>query len=141
MNPPTISSAERRARRRHLRFWRGALALYLALPVTIGAGAYLRLLPTELPRFPHADQLGHMVLIGLAAPLADGALGRRTVARRWLPLGPALVAVVACCEELAQALSPVRSCSWLDAGADLAGIVIFTALGRLLSGAVSVTDR
>jgi hypothetical protein len=116
---------------RGLVIWRITLGLYVSLLICISVSAYLRILPNELPRFPHFDQLAHLLLIGLAAPLADRALRLRTVLR-WLPLGPLIIAVVAGSEELAQTLSPVRSCSWLDASADLTGIVLFTVLGRLI---------
>jgi VanZ family protein len=81
---------------------------------------------------PYGDKLGHFVLIGLLALLADLALGRRdvTVGTMKVPLGPAIVSVLVVLEELSQIALPTRSFDLLDLTADALGIALFVAIGR-----------
>jgi hypothetical protein len=114
--------------------FRVAAALHLAAIVAIAIGAYTGELPTSLPSFPHADLVGHALLIGVLALLVDGALGWRAPLRRarWLHLGPALVLLVAGLEEWAQRFSTRRTSCWSDFAADVAGVCFFCWAGERL---------
>lgn len=113
---------------------RWALAFFgvFGLMLAISALAYLDLLPGELNEIPFSDTIGHFALFGLAAYLADRALGRRRVhALGWaLALGPLAVAGFAVVDELLQLLSPVREFDLVDLAAGLSGVL----LAGLLSG-------
>jgi hypothetical protein len=111
-------------------FFRAGFVAHLSLVVLISIGAYTGKLPTSLPNFPHADKLGHAVLIGGLAFFLDGALGHRTLLRdRAFPrLAPVLVLVVAGIEEYLQRLSPRRSSDIADFAADVVGVCFFTWL-------------
>ena len=109
-----------------LRRYRLAFALHLAALVVTAGLAYTGRL--RLPRIPHLDLAGHALLFGVLAALADGALGRRTIAG--VPAAPALVLFGAGVEELLQGLSPRRTSSVVDFAADVAGIVVLVALAR-----------
>lgn len=78
---------------------------------------------------PYGDKLGHFLLIGLLALLVDLALGCRDVRR--VPLGPAIVSVLVLAEELSQLALPTRTFDGLDLAADVIGIVLFVAVGRV----------
>jgi hypothetical protein len=114
-------------------FWIAGFCVYLALVSTIVVAAYLGRLP-DVPFLTRVDYLGHAVLIGLLAFFLDGALGFRPVlASRgrplgWLRLAPVIVLMVAGAEELAQSLSPFRSCSLTDFAGDVVGIFALSAL-------------
>jgi VanZ family protein len=70
--------------------------------------------------FPGGDKLGHFVLMGTLALLADLAIRRRFTRR--LPLGSTVVAALVVIEELSQALFPERTFSGADLAASLLGI-------------------
>lgn len=84
-----------------------------------------------LTDLPFGDKLGHLVLIGGLAGLADVAANRRNWGR--VPLAPLIVAVVALLEELTQLWLPTRSFDLGDLAADVVGIVLFTLLSRALA--------
>lgn len=113
-----------RSRRRRIAF-----TGYSVLLLVIFALAYLQLIPTTLRAVPLYDSLGHLILLGIAA-----WLGRRAWDARWpvgpfrLPVVPLLVALTAAAEELAQALSTVRTASWRDLAMSLTGICLGTWL-------------
>lgn len=118
--------------------FRVATVAHFAVVVAIAIGAYTGSLPTSLPSVPHADLLGHAVLVGLLALLLDGALAWRAPVRAlpWLRLGPALVLAVAGAEEWAQRFSVRRTSCWSDFAADVVGVCVFSWAGRrLLAGA------
>ncbi|WP_437723062.1 hypothetical protein [Sorangium sp. So ce861] len=112
------------------------LCAQLALVAAASAGAYLGLLPTSLPSFPHADLVGHALGFGLLAVCVDGALGHRPIRREvsFPRLGPALVLAGAGLEELAQGLSPRRTSSVADFAADAAGVLLLSWMARRLTG-------
>lgn len=113
-------------------FFRLGFAAHLSLVALISLGAYAGVLPNSLPDFPHADWLGHAVLIGGLAFFLDGALGHRrlTPALPFPRLGPAIVIAVAGIEEYLQRLSPRRSSDWGDFAADVIGVCFFAWLSR-----------
>lgn len=82
---------------------------------------------------PYGDKVGHFVLLGTLALLADLAAKRRGVGRLRVPLGPAIIAALVVLEELSQLALPTRSFDLADLAADAAGIVAFVALGRRLA--------
>lgn len=116
--------AQRRATR--LGRWRLLVLAYFAFIVTVGIAADRQQL--HVPVRPPWDKLVHFVLIGLAAPLLDRALGSRNLGR--VPLGPAIVMVAACADEFRQLGVPTRSFTYGDLAANIAGVVAFTFVGR-----------
>ena len=120
-----------------VRFWRVGFALQLAVVGAIVVGAYLGRLPTFYRGIPHADLIAHAVLFGLLAFFLDGVLGHRPLLRGrapWLRLAPLLVLSAAAVEEVAQLLSPRRTASLADLGADVVGVVLLTWLAGRLTG-------
>jgi hypothetical protein len=125
----TSKTTQRRA------LWAAGFYAHLALVTAIVTVAYLGWLPDVGPvgRF---DYVGHAVMIGLLAFFLDGALGFRPLLgqRRprlaWLRLAPVVVIAVAGAEELAQALSPHRTCSLSDFAGDVVGVIALSALAR-----------
>lgn len=123
-----------------LRTWRVALGLHVAIVGAISLAAYLGALP-HWPWLATWDWLLHALLVGPIAMLLDGALAWRELARLVipararlaLPLGPTLVFCAAAAEEYLQRFSHRRSSTWHDFAGNTAGILLFTALGRLLA--------
>ncbi|MFO0761513.1 MAG: hypothetical protein U0359_33850 [Byssovorax sp.] len=113
-------------------FFALGLAAQLSLVVLIATGAYLGFLPTTLPGLPHADLVGHAVLIGPLAFFLDGVLDHRPLLRPvpWARLAPLLVIAVAGLEEYAQRFSARRDSSYSDFFADVIGIVAFSVLSK-----------
>ena len=110
-------------------------ALQLAVVLAAGVGAWLGALPPLPEGVPYFDSLLHFLLIGLVAALLDGALAFRPLPGgrpRWLRLGPAIILAIASVEELCQVLSPIRSASFIDFGADVLGILLLSWLARRL---------
>jgi len=109
--------------------WIIAFWLYFLLLVFISVSAYLKILPPELTNY---DKLGHFILIGIAGFLSHQALGRRTIATPVvkIPLGPLLVMVFSLIDEYLQMLSPARSFSLTDLGANWIGIWVFYWVGE-----------
>lgn len=124
----TLITARRRAR-----LWAAGFCAHLAFVLAIVVAAYLGRLP-DLWHLSRFDSVGHAVLIGLLAFYLDGALGFRPLLGpvwprlAWLRLAPVVVLAVAGAEELAQALSPVRSCSLSDFAGDVVGVFALSAL-------------
>jgi polysaccharide biosynthesis protein VpsQ len=86
---------------------------------------------------PGGDKLGHFVLLGAFAMLVDQALGMRDVAiaRLRVPVGPAIVFAIVFLEELSQLwFRSTRSFDLVDLAADVLGIAVFVALGRVATG-------
>ena len=89
---------------------------------------------------PAGDKIGHFVLVGTLALLADRALGYRALRR--VPMGPLAVGVFAVGDELSQLFIAQRTFDLLDLAANFAGIVSLTALGRFaLRGSPSSRRR
>jgi membrane-associated phospholipid phosphatase len=107
---------------------------HLALVAVVTQLAYLGLLPGWDLGLPFADKALHFALLGTLALLLHLWLdGRRfSLGRLRLPLAPVIVAGGAALEELAQALSPLRSADPLDLLCDLGGILVLGWLGELL---------
>ena len=84
---------------------------------------------------PLGDKLGHFFLFGLLALGANLALNHRGIRwGRWLvPTGALVVFFVAAAEELSQMFVSGRTCDITDLLADVAGIVVFSALGIALA--------
>ncbi len=119
-------------------YFRYGLAAQLVLVALISLGAYAGLLPHSLAALPHADLIGHAVLIGPLAFFLDGALDFRPVYRGLpaLRLAPLLVIALAGLEEYAQRYSSRRTSCWSDFLADVLGICLFSWLARRLADAL-----
>jgi VanZ family protein len=105
--------------------FRAGLLVHAVLVVLIVAGAYAGVVPTHLASVPHADWIGHVVLIGLLAFFLDGALALKPLLGS-VRLAPVLVLACAGIEEYAQRFSPRRTSSWGDFAADAVGVVLFS---------------
>lgn len=75
---------------------------------------------------PFGDKLGHVVLYGLLALLANRAFGGRFLKTRWVQVGSLVVLTFAIGEELTQHFNPNRTLDAFDAAADVFGIGIAT---------------
>lgn len=113
----------------HVRRWQLAWLTFAGLLAGIFALAYVGRIPRIIALLPHYDIWGHLVLYGLLAYLTHRGLQRASLQRSALTLPLALPSVftLAAVEELLQGLAPLRSASWRDLAADLAGMLI--ALG------------
>ena len=101
-----------------------AVVLFGVVLLAIVVAADRAALPGWIRRlydFPGGDKVGHLLLMGTFAFLADLAARGRRIAGR-VPLGSAVVAGLVTAEELTQALFPARTFSGLDLAASLAGI-------------------
>lgn len=109
--------------------WIIAFWLYFLLLVFISVSAYLKILPPVLTNY---DKLGHFILLGIAGFLSHQALGRKTIATIGIkiPLGPLLVTIFSLIDEYLQMLSPARSFSLIDLGANWIGIWFFYWIGE-----------
>jgi VanZ family protein len=124
------------------KFWRIGFALHLSFVTAIIVMAYLGMIPNIHAVVPFkVDTFGHALLIGLLAFFLDGSLGFKPVSSRtpWIRLGPVIVLVLAGAEELAQALSPNRTCSITDFAGDVIGVVLFSWLARWLDSRLKAT--
>ncbi len=120
---------------RGLARWRWLLWPQLALVVVVSQAAWLGLLGSL--DLPLSDKQLHFGMFGAVAfwlalwwehPARPGGPLR---AGRWLPLSLLLPLGLAALEELAQALSPVRTADPLDLGCDLAGMTLCWSLAWL----------
>ncbi len=80
-----------------------------------------------LQSIPAGDKLGHFLLFGTLAFLANLAVARSGVSLAWHLKITALVVVVVMAEELSQIFLPHRNFDSMDLVADLAGIILFSA--------------
>jgi VanZ family protein len=76
---------------------------------------------------PAGDKVGHFLLFGTLAFLANLAVARSGASLRWHLKISALVVVVVVAEELSQIFLPHRNFDSMDLVADLAGIILFSA--------------
>lgn len=111
----------------------------IALVVMVTLMAYLGLLPLDLLRWPFADKVLHMLLIGALAFwlnlwLPDWQL---QLGRLRLPVAVALPFALAAGEELMQSRSPLRTFDLGDLASDLLGLLLFYALSRWLLSRMS----
>lgn len=114
------------------RNWILAFGLYVVFLLTIIILAYLGVFPVKLPTIPFYDTLGHFILLGSASYLGHKALGGQMI-KMWscplsIPLVPIAISIFAAVDESLQALSPLRTSSWLDMMANLVGIWVFYGL-------------
>ena len=112
-------------------FWKIGFTIHACAVVMIATAAYLGILPTQYRVIPHADLIGHAVLIGALAFFADGLLRFRPLISA-LRFAPFVVLLIAGIEEMAQSLSPRRTASLLDFAADVGGVFIASWLARAL---------
>lgn len=112
-----------------LAFCGAYLAALVVIVVVAGRGGTNEMFGF-VTRVPFGDKVGHFVLIGGLGLAADVVLRFRDW--RGVPIGPAVVMVVALLEELSQIALPTRSFDLVDLAADALGIAAFTALGRRL---------
>ncbi|MCB9595151.1 MAG: VanZ family protein [Sandaracinaceae bacterium] len=84
---------------------------------------------------PYGDKVGHFALIGLLAMLVDLAARRRdfSIGRLSIPMAPLVLFGLVLAEELSQLALDTRTCDPLDVAADIAGMVVFVSLGRLVA--------
>ncbi|MEW6497118.1 MAG: VanZ family protein [Cyanobacteriota bacterium] len=114
------------------RNWVLAFGLYVVFLLTIIILAYLGVFPVKLPTIPFYDTFGHFILLGSASYLGHKALGGQMI-KMWpcplsIPLVPIAISIFAAVDESLQALSPLRTSSWLDMMANLVGIWVFYGL-------------
>ena len=117
----------------HATLWRLAGAAFAVGLAAIFAVAYAGRIPAIIGLLPHYDVYGHMALYGLLAYLMHRSLQRLGVrcGALTMPVGPVLILALAAAEELLQGLSPLRSASWRDLAADLAGMGLALLLDAL----------
>ncbi len=117
------------------RFWIIAFWFYLGILLAISISAYLRVIPTEIARFPHYDTVLHFVLLGIAAYLSHLALNKRQlhILGTALPLAPFIVFFFCILDEIIQKFTPHRSADIVDLIADVCGIIVFTYLAERAS--------
>lgn len=120
---------------RNLRPWRIALLVYGFALAAVILGAYLGGLPDVVKNVPYGDAFIHFFALGTLGYLTHRALGRRrfTFAGRDLPLGPVAIVLFATAEECLQGLSPRRTFSFLDLGANVSGVLFLYWLDGLLA--------
>lgn len=119
-------------------YWKVGLTLHAAFVIIIAVSAYLGVLPATYRVLPHADIIGHAVLIGLLAFFLDGTLRFRPLVSGRVPAlraAPVIILVIAGVEELAQSLSPRRTASLLDFAADVVGVCLASWGANLLEQA------
>ncbi len=112
----------------------GAIAACLGLTLWASSDAAFPL-SRALPYVPGRDVTGHFLIMGALAAACVIAFARGSRATGlWRGKGGsaarvlAFVAVGVTVDELAQALIPSRTFSWLDLAASLAGVVLFGGL-------------
>ncbi|MBW4604036.1 MAG: VanZ family protein [Calothrix sp. FI2-JRJ7] len=114
------------------RFWIIAFWFYLGILLAISISAYLKVIPTEIARFPYYDTVLHFVLLGIAAYLSHLALNKRQlhILGTALPLAPFIVFFFCILDEIIQKFTPHRSADIVDLIADVCGIIVFTYLAE-----------
>ncbi|MFN6572276.1 antibiotic resistance protein VanZ [Nostoc minutum NIES-26] len=110
-----------------LTFW-----VYLGILISISLAAYLKVIPSEISKFPYYDTILHFLLLGIAAYLSHLALNKRKIKflNISLPLAPLIVIFFCVIDEIIQLFVPYRSFDLVDLAADLCGIVLFTWLAE-----------
>jgi len=94
--------------------------------------AYNDLIPKQVKVIPYYDSIGHFVLFGIYAYLADLALKGKTV---WfIPVGPGLVILYAVIDEFLQKLSANRTFDLRDLFFGLLGISVAILISRKIKG-------
>ena len=121
------------------KFWIGCCAAFLLFMGWVVLNADRGSLPDLVSRlyaFPEGDKLGHFILMGCMALLANLAWGRKTFPffKVKLYLGSTLVALVVAAEAYSQRFFAGRHSSLADLSASFLGIVL---IGSLLPWALS----
>lgn len=114
------------------RFWAIAFWFYLGILFAISMSAYLKVIPTEVARFPYYDTILHFLLLGIAAYLSHLALNKRQIhiLGTALPMAPFIVLLFCILDEVIQKFTPHRSADIVDLIADICGIIVFTWLAE-----------
>lgn len=116
-------------------FWKIGLTFHACCVVCIAVSAYVGILPTTYRVIPHADVIGHAVLIGLLAFFLDGMLKFRPLfpdRLTALRVAPLVILLIAGLEEVAQRFSPRRTSSLIDFAADAVGVLLASWLAYQL---------
>ena len=110
------------------------LTCYVAILITISVLAYNHKIPAIITKIPYYDIIGHFLLFGIAALLANRALKRKVIKIFiiFVPLGPAIITLIVFTEEFLQRFSQYRSSSYTDLIADICGILFFYYLDKHL---------
>jgi polysaccharide biosynthesis protein VpsQ len=105
-------------------------ALFLVMLVYLASQKQYLFLFRFVRRTPHADKVGHFLLMGLLSFLVNLAFSckRMKVGRAQLLTGSLLVALVVTLEELSQIFLRYRSFDLTDLAFDYAGILLFGLL-------------
>jgi VanZ family protein len=115
-------------------FW-----VYLGILLSISLSAYLRIIPTEIARFPHYDTILHFLLLGIAGYLSHQALNKRKlkIFNISLPFAPFIVIFFCIIDEIIQYFVPYRSADIVDLAADICGVILFTWLSEITPDTIS----
>ena len=127
------------------RVFRIVFGLYAALIVATVVAANLggtNVVFGVVADVPYGDKLGHFLLMGVLAMLAD--LAARHHERRFLglrvPTAPAVVLVLVFAEELSQLLMATRTFDLVDFAADVLGVIVFVSLARIVAARMGPCD-
>jgi VanZ family protein len=112
--------------------WVFAFWVYLGILLSISLSAYLKIIPTQIAKFPHYDTILHFLLLGIAAYLSHQALKKRKfeIFNIPLPIAPFIVFIFCILDEIIQSFVPYRSADIMDFTADVVGIIVFTLLAE-----------
>jgi polysaccharide biosynthesis protein VpsQ len=102
-------------------------ALFLVVLVVLASQKQYLFLFRFVRRTPHADKVGHLLLMGLLSFLVNLAISckRIKIGRVQLLAGSLLVGLVVTLEELSQIFLRYRSFDLIDLAFDYAGILLF----------------
>jgi VanZ family protein len=116
-------------------------AFWIVLAACVAASllAYRGALRLEGVGIPHLDFYAHLTMMGLLAFFADGMARSRRLA--FVPLGPAIVLLVASTDEVLQRLSAYRSSSWSDFIADTIGVTLGALVAARIARVTARRDR
>jgi hypothetical protein len=113
----------------------GMYLLLLGAIVFCADGRDYQYLFSFIRAIPGGDKLGHFVLMGLFAFLANLSLRCRTIriAGKQVLLGSLIVITIITIEELSQRLIPFRSFDLFDLMADYLGVITLSRAARFFS--------
>lgn len=100
--------------------------------MAISLSAYLKVIPSEIPKFPYYDTFMHFLLLGIAAYLSHLAFNKPKIQilNISVPLAPIIVFLFCILDEIIQMFVPNRTADLVDLAADLCGIILFTWLAE-----------
>ena len=98
-------------------------AVFLAMIIILADYQHLPLFITILYSFPNGDRIGHFILFGLFSFLLRIAFPHPIIRalKRDIPVLTLILAFLIIAEEISQIFIPVRTFSWGDLAASLAG--------------------